>query len=137
MAPSIWRTTACGAAATPLARCGNPRSSQNNARAARRLRAAQRAPLGAARILDHDHGNALAARVLGRVAYAEIERQPSNEDAHEAPLAQIAGQSGGRLAVVLVKGGVGIDRGAEALSQDELCVRNSQVVVELGADRAL
>src|SRR5919198_2975937 len=56
MAPSIWRTTACGAAATPLA-SGNPRSSENNARAAPRRRAAQRAPLSAARM-----GRLLGAR---------------------------------------------------------------------------
>src|SRR5262245_64850386 len=32
----------------------------------------------AASILDHDHGKALAARVLGRIAYPEIEREPRN-----------------------------------------------------------
>src|SRR5262245_36917864 len=57
MAPSIWRTTACGAAATALASSGNPSSSENNARAGRRLGPAQRAPLSAARM-----GRLLGAR---------------------------------------------------------------------------
>src|SRR5262245_61462956 len=85
----------------------------------------------AASILDHHHGKALAARVLGRIAYAEIEREPRNEDSVQAPLAQITGKAGGGLAVVLVEGGVGIDPSAEALAQNELGVRNLQVVVEL------
>src|SRR5919201_1803872 len=45
----------------------------------------------AARILDHGHGKPFSTRILGGVAYAEIERQPGNEDAREASLAQIAG----------------------------------------------
>src|SRR5262245_52238251 len=91
----------------------------------------------AASILDHDHGKALAARVLGRVAYAEIEREPRHEDSRQAPLAQIAGKAGGGLAIVLVEGGVGIDRGPEALAQNELGVRNLQTVVELRTGRVL
>src|SRR5262249_7190731 len=85
----------------------------------------------AASVFDHHHGKALAARVLGRVAYAEIEREPRNEDSVQAPLAQITGKAGGGLAVVLVEGRVGIDPGAETLAQNELSVRNLQVVVEL------
>src|SRR5207247_2138697 len=91
----------------------------------------------AASILDHDHGKALAARVLGRVAYAEIEREPRNEHSRQAPLAQITGKAGGGLAVILVEGGVGIDPRAEALAQNELGVRNLQVVVELRTGGAL
>src|SRR5262245_45567669 len=65
------------------------------------------------------------------MAYAEIEREPRNEDSVQAPLAQITGKAGGGLAVVLVEGGVGIDPSTEALAQNELGVRNLQVVVEL------
>src|SRR6516165_6035153 len=91
----------------------------------------------AASILDHDHGEALAARVLRRVADAKIEREPRHEDSRQAPLAQITGKAGGGLAVVLVEGGVGIDRRSEAFAQDELGVRNLQVVVELRTGRVL
>src|SRR5262249_24761153 len=91
----------------------------------------------AARILDHDHGKALVARVLGRVAHAEIERETRGEDAPEAPLAQITGKAGRGLAVVLVEGGVGIDGGPEAFAQNEFGVWNLQSVVELRAGRAL
>src|SRR5262249_2654794 len=85
----------------------------------------------AASILDHDHGKALAARVPGRVAYAKIEREPRHEDSSQASLAQGTGKAGGGLAVVLVEGGAGLDPRAEALAQNELGVRNLQVVVEL------
>src|SRR5262249_60713710 len=71
------------------------------------------------------------------VGEEERGREPRHEDSRQAPLAQITGQAGGGLAVVLVEGGVGIDRGAEALSQDELGVRNLQVVVELCTGRVL
>src|SRR5262249_62042017 len=67
----------------------------------------------------------------GRMAYEETEREPSNEDSAQAPLAQITGKAGGGLTVVLVEGGVGIDPSTEALAQNELGVRNLQVVVEL------
>src|SRR5262245_10238092 len=91
----------------------------------------------AARVLDHDHGKVLAARVLGRVAHTEIEREARGEDAAEAPLAQITGKAGRGLAVVLVEGGVGIDGRPEAFAQNELGVRNLQSVVELRARGAL
>src|SRR5215813_2949065 len=58
----------------------------------------------AASILDHDHDKTLAARVLRRVAHAEIEREPRNEDSRQASLAQITRKAGGGLAVVLVEG---------------------------------
>src|SRR5262249_62033776 len=69
----------------------------------------------AASVLDHDHGKALAARVLGGVAYAEIEREPRDEDSRQAPLAQITGKVGGGLAVVLVQGAAAIHPMAHAL----------------------
>src|SRR6266508_669691 len=57
MGAAIWSTTARWAASATLGSAGKPRSSQNKTRAARRLRAAQRAPLGAARM-----GRLLGAR---------------------------------------------------------------------------
>src|SRR5262249_10457366 len=86
---------------------------------------------GGARTRDHARGNPRGGRVLGQRAYEEIEREPRHEDSSQAPLAQITGKAGGGLAVVLVKGGVGIDLRAETLAQNELGVRNLQVIVEL------
>src|SRR5262249_20246482 len=82
-------------------------------------------------------GEPPGARSPRRVAHEKTGREPRHEDSRQAPLAQITGEAGGGLAVVLVEGGVGIDRGAEALAQDELGVRNLQVVVELRTGRGL
>src|SRR5262245_63145581 len=78
----------------------------------------------AASVFDHDHGKALAARVLGRVTYAEIEREPRHENSRQASLAQITGKAGRSLAVVLVEGGVGIDTSEDTLAEQEHGRRN-------------
>src|SRR5690242_649254 len=43
----------------------------------------------AAGVLDDGHGKVLSARVLGRVAYAEVQCEPGDKDAPETTLAQI------------------------------------------------
>src|SRR5262249_51464656 len=105
------------------------------ARARRRQRAADID--GAAGVLDDGHGKVLSPRVLGRVADTEGQSEPRDKNSRETARPEITGQSGGRLAVVLVQGGIGIDRRAKALAQHELGVGDLQTVVELGADRAL
>ena len=70
----------------------------------------------AAGILDHDRGEALPVRVLGRVANAEIERQAGEKHARQPALAQIAGEAGRRRLVVLEKRRIGIDGAAESLA---------------------
>src|SRR5690348_56784 len=47
---------------------------------------------GAAGVLDDGHGKILSPRVLGRVADAEVEREPGDKDARESALAQITRQ---------------------------------------------
>src|SRR6266576_883859 len=55
------------------------------------MRRRQRAPDidGATGVLDDGHGKVLSPRVLGRVADAEVEREPGDKDARETALAQI------------------------------------------------
>src|SRR5438067_1756662 len=83
-------------------------------------------------LIDPYHAKALPPRVVGQVADAESEREPRNGEACQTPFTQIAGQAGGGLAVVLVEGGVGIDRRSDAFTQRERSVRNLQAVMELG-----
>src|SRR5262249_23946817 len=87
----------------------------------------------AAGVLDDDRLETLAMGVLGRVAYAKIERQPGKEDAPQAAFAQITGEPGRRRAVVLIKRRIGIDRASKALADDEGGMRNLQVVAKRGA----
>ena len=77
------------------------------------------------------------AGVLGRVAHAEIKREASKKYARQAAFAQIADQSGRRLAVVLVERRVEIDRAVHALAQDQAGVRNFQGWMKFGARRRL
>ena len=63
----------------------------------------------AAGVLHHDHLEAAAVRVLGRVAHAEVEREAGDEYALQATLAQVAGEPCRRRVVVLVEGRIGID----------------------------
>ena len=68
---------------------------------------------------------------------AVVVGEAGEEDAPEAPLAEVAVEAGGRGVVVLKEGGVGIDVGAEALAQDELGLGEMERGVKLGAGRAL
>src|SRR6516162_587959 len=90
-----------------------------------------------ARVFGHDDLEALMPGVLGRVAHAEIEREPGNKDARESALPQIAGQSGTSPAVVFVERRVRIDLAMIALAQNQLRVRDPQVLVEFGSERSL
>src|SRR6266478_117933 len=76
-------------------------------------------------------------RILGREAHAEIKCEPNQKDALERTLAQIARKSCRRRAIVLEKGGIGIDGRAKPLAQHECRVRNLEVLAEFGAHRAL
>src|ERR1043166_4340172 len=91
----------------------------------------------AAGVLDHDRFKVLAARVLRRIAHAKIEREAGEEHALEPALAQITGKAGGRRAVVLIKGRIGIDRAAKALADHQRRVGNFHIFPELRARRAL
>src|SRR3974390_2628964 len=59
-------------------------------------------------LFDHDGFETCLARVLRRVADAEIECQSGEEQRLPSAFAQIAGQSGCGLVVVLVKRRIGI-----------------------------
>ena len=91
----------------------------------------------AAGVLDHHHIEAFAPRVFGRVADAEIKGETRQEDTREAALAQVAGQSRMCLAVVLEERRIGVDVAMVAFAQDQLCMRDLQVLRELGPGRSL
>ena len=78
---------------------------------------------GAAGIAQHEGRQAEAARIERRVAHAIVVGQPSQKDALEPALAQIAGEAGRRCAVVLKKRRIGIDLRAKAFAQDQLGLR--------------
>ena len=92
---------------------------------------------GAAGILEDERGEALPHRVDRGIADAEIEGEAGEEDALQAALAQISREPRLGLAVVLEEGRIGIDVGPEPLADDEGGIRHRQLVVELGAGRAL
>src|SRR5690606_3382026 len=79
----------------------------------------------------------VAVRILGRVAHAEVEREAGEEDTFEAALLEVATEPRGRHTVVLVEGGVRIDRRVKALAQDELGMRHVESRMEGGAGRVL
>ena len=74
---------------------------------------------------------------MRREEHAKIGRQPAQRHPLEAALAQIAGEAGRRLAVVLAKGRVGVDRPVEALADDQLGMRDVEIGMERGARSAL
>ena len=57
----------------------------------------------ATRIVDHHDVKSFPMRVLGRVADAEVEGEPGEEDPPQAALSKVPGQAGPRSAVVLVE----------------------------------
>src|SRR5262245_24374280 len=90
-----------------------------------------------ARILDHQRGEARLSRVERRPGHAEICGKTDQEHLVEIPLPQIAGQSCRGLAVRLEEGGVRIHLLAVTLADDQLGVRNLEVLVQGRAVRAL
>src|SRR5262249_37750180 len=84
----------------------------------------------AARVLDHQRGEARLPRVERRPRHAEIGGEADQEHLVEIPLAQIAGQSCRGLAVRLEEGGVRVHLLAVTLADDQLGVRNLEVLVQ-------
>jgi hypothetical protein len=74
-------------------------------------------------------------RVLGGVAHAKIKCEPGQKNAGKAPFPQIAYEACRRLSIVLVEGGVGVDRAMNAFAQHEPGVGNVQILVEFRAAR--
>ena len=64
-------------------------------------------------------------RVLGGVAHAKIKGEPGKKNTRETSIAQIAYKTGRRLAVILIEGGVGVDRAMDALAQHERGMRDA------------
>ena len=78
-------------------------------------------------ILDHHDVEAFPMRVLGRVADAEVEGEPGEEEPPQAALPKISGEAGRRPAVVLVERRIGIDLTMVALAQHQLRMGNLQI----------
>ncbi len=68
--------------------------------------------------------------VDGGVADAEVVGEAAEEEAGESAFAEVAGESGGSVVVVLEEGGVAVDVGAEAFAEDELGVGDVEGWVE-------
>src|SRR5882724_3989609 len=67
----------------------------------------------------------------------EIGGQPANVELFESALAQIAAEAGGGLAVRFEERGIAVDLAMVALADDELCLRDLQILVQLGAASSL
>src|SRR4051812_23868117 len=76
-------------------------------------------------------------RVLGRVADAEVEGEPGEEEPPQAALSKVSGEPGPGSAVVLVECRVGIDLAVKALAQHKFGMGNSQLRAQFGARRSL
>src|SRR5262245_48804985 len=74
-------------------------------------------------------------RVLGGVAHAKIKCEPGQKNAGKAPIPQIAHEACRGLSIVLVEGGVRVDRAMNTVAQHEPGVGNVQILVEFGAAR--
>src|SRR4026207_25830 len=77
------------------------------------------------------------SRVQRRPAHAEVGGEADQVDLLESAVLHVAGEAGGGLAVRLVEGGVGVHLLPVALADDQLGVRDLEVLVEVGAGRAL
>src|SRR5262249_52515642 len=88
-------------------------------------------------VLDHDDVEALALGVLARIANAKVEREPGQKDAPQAAFAQIPGQPGLGLAVVLVECRIRVDIAVITLAQHQLRLRDLQVAAKFRARRSL
>ena len=92
---------------------------------------------GTAGIFDHENRKPFAVGVFGRVSHAKIERETRKENAVQATLAQVTGKAGPGLAVILPERRIGIDCGSETFANNDLGMGYFQVVMEIGASRAL
>src|SRR5947207_706365 len=88
-------------------------------------------------VLDHVGGESRLPRVHRRPRDAEVGGEPDEEPLLEAGFAQIAHEAGRRLAVRFVERGVGVDGFAVALADDQLGVRDLELLDELGIGRPL
>lgn len=92
---------------------------------------------GAGEVFDHIRFEAEPHGVEDGEADAEIEGQAAKEEALQTALAQKAGEAGGGVFVVLLKGRVAVDAVAKALAEDEFGVGDVEGGGECGAGRAL
>src|SRR2546421_7600462 len=88
-------------------------------------------------VLDHGGREARLPRVQRRPRDAEVGGQADEDHLLEAALAEVAHEPGWGLAVRLVERGVGVDGFAIALADDQLGVRDLELLDELGVRRAL
>src|SRR5207247_6635809 len=91
----------------------------------------------AARVLDDRRVKASPARVEGGPGDAEIRGEPDEDDVLEPAVAKVPREPRGGLAVGLAEGRVRVDVLPVALTQDELGVRDVELLVKLGAGRPL
>ena len=89
----------------------------------------------ARRILDHEGVEAGLARVERRPGDAEIGREAGDEDALEAALLEVALEPGLGLAVGLLEARVAVDPAVVALADDELRMRDLQLLARSSAPR--
>lgn len=73
----------------------------------------------------------------GGEAHAEVVGEAGEEEALKVALPEVAGETGGGDAVVFGEGRVAVDVASEALTKDELGVRDADVTVEIGAGCSL
>src|SRR6266581_4099007 len=97
-------------------------------------------PIGvdaAARVLDDERPESRLARVQRRPCDAEVGGQADEKDLREAAVAQITREPRRRFAVGLVERRVRVHVPAIALADDQLGVRDAEILVQVGARRAL
>ena len=88
---------------------------------------------GAAGVFNDDGFKAEALAVDGGESNAEVVREATEKKSGEIAFAEIPGEAGRGGVVVLKKGGVGIEVGAETLAEDAFGLGNVEGRVELGA----
>ena len=91
----------------------------------------------AGEVFDDEGFEAEGCGSEGGEADAEVVGEAGEEEAGEATLAQIAGETGGGTLIVFGEGGVTVDVFAEAFAQDEFGVGDGEAGVEVGAEGAL
>ncbi len=92
---------------------------------------------GAASIAHHDRGDAEAAGVERRIGHAVVVGESGEKHAGEIALAKVSGQTGRGGAVVFKECGIGVDPGAKAFAEDQLCLGQVERGVKLRAARSL
>ncbi len=88
---------------------------------------------GAGEVFEDDGFEAEGFAIEGGEADAKIVGKAGEEEAGEAALAQVAGESGWGGVVVFEEGGVAVDVRAEAFAEDELDMGHGEGGVEGGA----